>query len=111
MLKNARERQDGATVFAYQVKDPQRFGVVAFDEKGVAYSIEEKPQAPKSNYAVTGLYFYDNRVVEYAKKVRPSKRGELEITDLNRFYLEENRLKVQVLGRGLPGWIPAQLKA
>ncbi|VEU83287.1 UTP glucose 1 phosphate uridylyltransferase [Acholeplasma hippikon] len=90
-----------ATIFGYHVNDPERFGVVEFDSNGKAISIEEKPQYPKSNYAVTGLYFYDNRVIEYAKKVKPSKRGELEITDLNRIFLENETLDVITFGRGL----------
>lgn len=91
---------NGATVFGYYVDDPERFGIVEFNEKGEAVSIEEKPEKPKSNYCVTGLYFYDNSVVKYAKSLKPSKRGELEITDLNRIYLEEGRLNVITLGRG-----------
>ena len=93
-----------ATVFGYYVNDPERFGIVEFDKDGRVLSVEEKPKHPKSNYCITGLYFYDNRVVELAKKVKPSARGELEITDLNRLYLEDDRLKVQLLGRGF-AWL------
>jgi len=89
-----------ATIFGYYVNDPERFGIVEFDEEGKVISVEEKPKSPKSNYCITGLYFYDNNVVEYAKKVKPSTRGELEITDLNRMYLEESKLNVKLLGRG-----------
>ncbi|MCR4842998.1 MAG: glucose-1-phosphate thymidylyltransferase RfbA [Eubacterium sp.] len=94
------EQDKGATIFGYYVDDPERFGIVEFDEQGKAVSIEEKPARPKSNYCVTGLYFYDNRVVQYAKSLKPSDRGELEITDLNRIYLEQGRLNVELLGQG-----------
>jgi len=100
ILENASNIQDGAVVFGYYVNDPNRYGVVEFDQEGNVKSIEEKPEVPKSNYAVTGLYFYSNDVVEKAKNLKPSKRGELEITDLNRLFLNENRLKVELLGRG-----------
>jgi len=98
-VRNA-ESGKGATIFGYYVDDPERFGIVEFDDKGRAISIEEKPKKPKSNYCVTGLYFYDNRVVEYAKSLKPSARGELEITDLNRIYLKNNDLNVELLGQG-----------
>ncbi len=104
ILTEAGTLEDGALVFGYYVNDPERYGVVDFDEKGQVLSIEEKPTQPRSNYAVTGLYFYSNDVVEKAKSLEPSARGELEITDLNRLYLEENRLKVQLLGRGF-AWL------
>lgn len=100
LLSKADHRETGATVFAYPVKDPERYGVVAFDHQRRAISIEEKPMEPKSRYAVTGLYFYDERVVEYAKSIVPSERGELEITDINMRYLETNNLQVELMGRG-----------
>ena len=104
LLRQAVNRQKGATVFGYQVKDPERFGVVAFDEDKRAISIEEKPVKPKSNYAVTGLYFYDNDVIEIAKKVKPSDRGEVEITTVNQMYMERGDLNVELLGRGF-AWL------
>jgi glucose-1-phosphate thymidylyltransferase len=104
MLQESAQLQDGAIVFGYFVNDPERYGVVDFNENGDVLSIEEKPEKPKSNYAVTGLYFYSNDVVEKAKSLKPSARGELEITDLNRLYLEEKRLKVKLLGRGM-AWL------
>jgi glucose-1-phosphate thymidylyltransferase len=100
LLKNADNQPSGATVFAYAVQDPERYGVAEFDRQGKVLSLEEKPKAPKSRYAVTGLYFYDEQVVTLAKTIRPSVRGELEITDLNRLYLEQDNLKVETMGRG-----------
>ncbi len=100
LLSNADGRQQGASVFAYHVHDPERYGVAEFDATGKVLSLEEKPKAPKSNYAVTGLYFYDNQVVDLAKNLKPSLRGELEITDLNRLYLEHGKLNVEIMGRG-----------
>ena len=104
MLKQAVARAKGATVFGYQVKDPERFGVVEFDEQKRAISLEEKPTHPKSHFAVTGLYFYDNEVIQIAKQVKPSERGELEITTVNQMYLERGDLNVELLGRGF-AWL------
>ncbi|MEM7678712.1 MAG: glucose-1-phosphate thymidylyltransferase RfbA, partial [Myxococcota bacterium] len=103
-LQAVSQRTEGATVFGYYVKDPERYGVVEFDKKGTVIGLEEKPKAPKSNYAVVGLYFYDNSVVEKARNLKPSARGELEITDLNRVYLEQGALQVETLGRGI-AWL------
>ena len=105
-LKDAVQRAENgtATIFGYAVKDPERFGVVEFDQQGKVLSLEEKPQNPKSNYAVTGLYFYDNKVIEYAKSLKPSQRGELEITDLNKIYLQKEKLHTELLGRGF-SWL------
>ena len=104
IMKEALSRNKGATVFGYTVKDPERFGVVEFDENRKVLSLEEKPKNPKSNYAVTGLYFYDGNVCEYAKQLHPSQRGELEITDLNKIYMEKGKLNVEILGRGF-AWL------
>ena len=104
LLANAKSRDQGASIFAYHVHDPERYGVAEFDPKGKVLSIEEKPPRPKSNFAITGLYFYDNRVVDFAKSLKPSARGELEITDLNRCYLQANALHVELMGRGF-AWL------
>lgn len=104
LLRKAREQEEGATVFAYFVKDPEKYGVVEFDQDGRAVSLEEKPIKPKSSYAVTGLYFYDGRVAQLSRRLKPSARGELEITDLNRFYLEDGHLRVEIMGRGF-AWL------
>jgi len=100
LLASANSQQEGATVFTYHVHDPERYGVAEFDANGNVISLEEKPEDPKSNYAVTGLYFYDNKVVDYAKQIKPSHRGELEITDINKLYMEDNKLSVEVMDRG-----------
>jgi glucose-1-phosphate thymidylyltransferase len=104
MLKKAVKQDEGATVFGYHVKDPHNFGVIEFDDNQRVINIEEKPKIPKSNFAVTGMYFYDNKVVDIAKKIKPSKRGELEITSINQEYLKERKLNVEILGRGF-AWL------
>ncbi|MDB4158327.1 glucose-1-phosphate thymidylyltransferase RfbA [Gammaproteobacteria bacterium] len=104
LMHSAANYKEGATVFAYRVNDPSRYGVVEFDSNGKALSIIEKPKVPKSNYAITGLYFYDNNVAEVAKKITPSERGELEITDVNKYYLDSNKLNVEIMGRGM-AWL------
>src|ERR1019366_335980 len=104
LLRSAADRKDGATVFAYAVQDPQRYGVVEFDENRKAISLEEKPKNPKSRYAVTGIYFYDNQIVSVAEAMKPSPRGELEITDVNRWYLERGQLTTELMGRGM-AWL------
>jgi len=104
LLAEAAANKGRATVFGYYVEDPERFGVVEFDDNGKVLTVEEKPKNPRSNYAITGLYFYDNRVIEFAKNLQPSSRGELEITDLNRIYLEQNELDVKLMGRGF-AWL------
>jgi len=106
ILRSAAENENGAVVFAYPVKDPERYGVVEFDDKGKAISLEEKPLKPRSNYAVPGIYFYDNRVIRYAEELKPSPRGEIEITDINKRYLDDGELSVKVLGRGV-AWLDA----
>jgi len=106
ILRSAAENENGAVVFAYPVKDPERYGVVEFDDKGKAISLEEKPLKPRSNYAVPGIYFYDNRVIRYAEELKPSPRGEIEITDINKRYLGDGELSVKVLGRGV-AWLDA----
>ncbi len=115
LLKRAASQKEGATVFGYYVKDPQRYGVVEFDKQNKVLSIEEKPKQPKSNYAVVGLYFYDNTVVQVAKSIQPSARGELEITDVNKKYLERNQLNVELMGRGFAwldtGTFPSMMEA
>ena len=115
LLKKTANKENGATIFGQYVKDPERFGVVEFNEDGKVLSLEEKPQEPKSNYAAVGLYFYDNKVVEYAKNLKPSKRGEYEITDLNKIYLENNQLEVELFGRGFAwldtGTVPSLFEA
>lgn len=104
LLQSANNRELGATIFAYHVRDPESYGIIEFDSSGKAVSIEEKPEKPKSNYAVTGLYFYDEKVCEFAKRIKPSKRGELEITDINQLYLQEEALSVELMGRGF-AWL------